>query len=87
LVSLTFADFTAGNYRIPASHLIATAVSGIEGALVTSDQGVVTIMIADGFTPRSANGVLHISLELTLGSYLPTGNYQTVVTVNASAMP
>jgi hypothetical protein len=86
-ISLGFADFTAGNYRIPATQLIATAVTGIEGALVTSDQGVLTIVIAEGSIPRAASGALQVTLELNIGSFLPVGNYQTVVTVDVAVMP
>jgi hypothetical protein len=48
---------------------------------------VLTIVIAEGSIPRAASGALQVMLELNIGSFLPVGNYQTVVTVDVAVMP
>jgi hypothetical protein len=86
-VSFTFTDFVSGDFTIPARQLIATGVEGLGGASVSSDQGVITIMIGERAEPRDADGSFQISLELDLGSWRAQGAYQTVATVYVAVMP
>ncbi len=86
-ISFHFADFVAGEQQLAAENLVAIAVAGLDGVTVTSDGGVITLLIPESPEPRPDTGTFEVSLELNVGSFLPRGTYRTAVTVEVAVMP
>lgn len=83
--TIAFSDFSSGDYAIPAANLVATGVSGNFTVSVTTDGGVITVLMPPGADPIPSSGPITIALDLALEGFVPQGSYSTTVTVAASA--
>lgn len=85
--SITFADFSSGEFAIPAANLTAVSVTGLDGAILTSDGGVISLVSPTHGTPGPSEGTITITLELNLGAFVPQGTYGTTVMAETIANP
>jgi hypothetical protein len=83
--TITFADFVSGDMVIPAANLVALQSHGDDALVLGSDGGAITLTSPPSDRPGAADGLVSVDISLSLGTFMPQGNYQTTVTIEALA--